>query len=150
MAFRADTVAPKAYDNIVDQMLGVRARAYEVVSIYAGGANANRVLSDAQYAKDVQATIVSLAQTPGLIQYAKNTRNDQNYDVVAEGQAVLAALDAAFTATLAVIPIDPNGYREVLQVDAVTGGRTLRRFNTGQLNSAAAAWQTVFDSITVA
>lgn len=37
----------------------------------------------------------SLKDTPGLAQYAKDQRNDQTYEIVAEYVAMIAAIDAA-------------------------------------------------------
>ena len=147
MAFRASSaIAPTALGEIKQEMLALKATVEQADSSITTGSNADYLLNLLANLRRRKQVLQGLATTPGLAQYARDTENDQAYDVVAEGQAVLALIESAYTTLAALIPTDGNGYllSHTLNASAL---RIPRSVGAGPLAGTRAALQAIAAAI---
>lgn len=123
MAFRATNVLPsEALKDAKKLAVAIRRDSVRYsVQFAAQGGNADTLLGVLSGIGDTLNRLTTLAQTPGLGQYARDQENDQNYDVAAEFAAMMAALTAAGMAIAQAIPkqggvllthtLDASGFR---------------------------------------
>lgn len=148
MAFRADNTIPnRALQRAKAICRTVKVRAQAASSLFASGADAQEVLAILGALSRFNVELATLKTTPGLAQYAKDQENDQNYDVVAEFNAVLAALDDFVSTVLSNFPADGSGYALAFKFDA-SGTLIYRTFTAAQLATITSKLDAVDSAIT--
>jgi hypothetical protein len=88
----------------------------------------------------------SWASTPGLAAYARAQVDDPNYDVVAEFNAMLSAINSAKTTLINMFPKDGSGYILYQKIQA-NGSLENRTFTAVQLVGAVAEIDAVIATI---
>lgn len=96
---------------------------------------ASTPLAVIQHLGQVAALMAGLAAVPGLADYARAQVNDPLYDIVAEFNAMKAAIDGARDTLIGMFPKDVNGWLlyQSLQPD---GTIQVRNFTAAQLAPA--------------
>jgi hypothetical protein len=90
--------------------------------------------------------LTAIAATPGLAAYASDQVNDPTYDVVAEFNAMRAAMVNARDSLMAMFPKDGSGFL-LYQSFTASGGLQYRTFTAAQLAAAVAQVDSVIAAI---
>lgn len=136
MAFPATTLrlAP-TLDQIAAIMRGVRSFALERQAAMSANVKANSVIDIWERMKISKSQLGTLAATPGLSAYAQGQYDDNTLDIVAEYQAVIAAIDAVTANIESTFPKDGSGYLLAAQFNG--GALVYREFTPAQLTTLA-------------
>lgn len=108
----------------------------------AGPVQSGQIISVYQSLRQDRAALVTASSTPGLAQYAKDQKNNQGLDIVAEFNAMISAIDTATAWIDANFPKDP-GTGSLLERTLSSEGPVERTFTTAQL----AGFRTQLDSV---
>ena len=116
MPFRASTVIPAdAYDSVKREASALKTNAESAIKqMQSGTVGFSFVVTVVLALKEAQDTLTSLASTPGLVAYARDQEDDPAYDVTAEFQALLVALNAT------LVWVDQNLPRSVAVSDPLS------------------------------
>jgi len=115
----------------------------------AGALSANFVKSIYQQLIIFKAGAEAAAAITGIGQYAQDQYQDENYDVVSEGQALVALVETAIATIVAGIPTaNAGGTDYVLVEEWASNGINVRSFSTGNAASLRDAFQAIIDAIT--
>ena len=87
-----------------------------------------------------RAALAAAAAVPGIVQYARDQKNNQGLDVVAEFSAMTAAIDAVTTQITTVFPVS-GGF--LLREQWSASGTTERAFSS----AATANLRTLLDTL---
>jgi hypothetical protein len=98
-----------------------------------------------QHLRDVIALMDGFAATPGLAAYAQAQENDGTYDVVAEYQAMRAAMVSARNTLIGMFPTS-GGFLAYQTMDA-SGNLGVRTFTAAQLAPVVTQCQSVAATI---
>lgn len=145
MALRVSNYVPaRAYEEMRGTATQINRQVAQRASAWAGaGASSIDIISAIDTAVSQKARLQSLASTPGLALYAQDQENDPGYDVVAEYQALIAAIDTLIAEMVAVIPTsNPGGYAEVYTLNQ-SGSKTPRTFTPAEMSGVVAALNAV-------
>lgn len=139
MALRASNSLPaKAYDDIKAVAVQLERLAQARAASWASGGDAFEVIAALDIAVAFKDRLQSLASTPGLATYAQEQENDPTYDVVAEYNALITAIDNFITEIVNTMPVsNPGGYIEQFSLNA-DGSKTVRTFTGAQLSGVIA------------
>jgi hypothetical protein len=81
-------------EQIDQRILAIKKQAQVLrADALAGPIQSGRILSAHQYLRAERAALVTAGGTPGLAAFARDQKNNQTLDVVAEFNAVIAAID---------------------------------------------------------
>ncbi len=109
---------------------------------FSSPTNADVVISTYRDILRWKAVLDATKAIPGIVQYAKDQENDQNYDVVAEFTALLSSITAFADLIESIYPVDGAGYL----LDRKLNG-SIRELTANQLRSLIAPMNTVINSI---
>lgn len=129
MAYPTDNLALVLTD-IDRRMISIKsAAARDKTKLLAGPVFASLLIDEAIKAQEHMDALTAAAATPGIVQYAKDQKNDQGLDVVTEFNAVRDALEAVKDWIVATFPLS-GGFllRESWDLQTGTVDRT---FSTG-------------------
>ena len=147
MAFRATNEIPsRAYSNAKARASRLRQFALDEIAAYSGGASAERILSLIAILRSSRDELSDFRSVPGIADIAQTEENDPTYNAAAEFNAVIAAVDAALTDIVAVLP-RANG--KVTVFDVTVSGTDWDSFTSQQLTGAGviSRLQTIADAI---
>lgn len=135
MAFKASNLIPEnAFNNARSVAINLKRYCEVKVSIIqTSGMNANDLLGVLSTLKQASIDLAALKVTPGIVQYAKDQENDQNYDVVAEFNALESLVNSSVTNLAMSFPVDGNGYLLLLKL--LGSDKDWRTFTPIQLSS---------------
>jgi hypothetical protein len=147
MAFKTAFSANEAFTQAKNLARGVKMTAQGHIAQFANTTGRDQVLALAVNMREWRIALAAAAAVPGVVQYAKNEYDDQNYNVAAEFTTMLNAIDAVINGIFTAFPVGSGGeVRErVLNAD---GSITMRTFTSGQLASLVTLLQTLDSSIT--
>lgn len=129
-------------EGIDQRILKVKQQAQALRTDAAAGAiQSGRILSTHQYLRAERAALTAAASTPGLAQYARDQKNNQTLDVVAEFTAVIAAIDQVVGWIETNFPKDAGGF--LLERTLGADGPLERTFTPAQ----TAGFRTQLDSL---
>lgn len=100
---------------------------------FGSGGNGLQVIKLQEALGKLYANLDAKKSIPGLAQFAKDQRNDQTYDIVAEFNAMLAAVNAVLVNIRTTLPADGNDYKLILKM--VNDVPEWRTFTSGQLTT---------------
>lgn len=134
MTFRASgVIAQDAYANLRRQV--ANSRFYltnQKAVLQQPTSDAVVALAVIQHFSQVIPLMQGWAATPGIVQYAKDQVNDQAYDVVAEFNAMMTAMQNTLASLIAMFPKDGGGFLLYQKLNA-NGSFTNRTFTAAQL-----------------
>ena len=136
MAYPTDSLRA-VLEDIDRSMISLKNRADRDVAVLAAApVRGALILDEFVWLRTARNKLSSAASTPGIVQYAKDQKNDQGLDVVAEFNAVIAAIDAATAWIDGNFPKDGQGYllQNTLGVDGPLD-RTFTPAATGPLQT---------------
>lgn len=147
MAFiaTADTTAV-AFAKLIKQAAGTKQFMQIQRPLYTVDCKADVVLNMIQHCGIVIGSMNAWASTPGLAAYAQEQVNNPAYDVVAEFQAMRAALVDLRDYLIGAFPKDANGWILYQSIQA-SGIVAVRTFTAAQLAAALAKIDAVIASI---
>lgn len=119
MAFRANTITPhRALEQIKAQAVQLQRLAQNRRDRFAAGdVGADVILALLDNLLSQQTMLDNLSTAPGLVEYAKDQENDQNYDVVVEYAALTQAISGVISEITTTFPsatfltLNPDGTR---------------------------------------
>ena len=130
MPYKTNSLA-KTLDEIDEVMIRLKAFAVSINNQMAAvNVDADYVINIRQRCLRDKATLQSLASTPGLVQYAKDQKNDQAYDIGAAYTSVVTAIDNLAAGIVSAFPKDGSNYLLERQFSAT--GVTIREFTPAQ------------------
>lgn len=140
MPYPTDSLA-KVLEEIDNTAIQLKATLQsQVASMAAGNVNASTVLGVYVRLKRDDTTLAAAAGTSGIVQYARNVKNNQSLDVVAEFTAMRSAIADAISWVDTNFPAS-GGY---IQSHQISGGVvTERSFSPAQ----TAGFRTVLNSV---
>jgi hypothetical protein len=136
MAFRASNQVPaRALPEAKEAALRLRAFAQSRVTAFnAPTIRRDAVVSCWQELHAFSAALKGFRAVPGIAEYAAEQENDEAYDVAAEFNNLIAAVDAAIAHVETAMPKDANGFLAVVQFGAggvlIPGTFTAAQFAT--------------------
>jgi hypothetical protein len=109
MAYPTGMLAVTLQD--IDRLaIQLKAYANNAVAALNGTVTSTQVLAMFSHLSNVKAQFSAAAGVSGLAQYAKDQKNSQSLDVVAEFTAMIAAIDTCRSWISTNFPKDANGY----------------------------------------
>lgn len=112
----------------------------QVATMAAGSVNSSTILGIYVRLKRDDDTLAATAATPGIVQYAKDQKNDQDLDVAAEFTAMRAAIASAISWVGSNFPA-AGGY---IQSHQISGGIVTERLFTP---AQTAGFRTVLNTV---
>ncbi len=135
MPFKATNILPaEGYDRGKKVAIQTRQLAQNRSAEWQAGANSFQVVAALDNLRTLRAELNSVRSVPGIATYARVQEDDVTYDVVAEFNALVAAIDTAIASISTTLPKDGGGFL-LLETIAADGTRTPRTFTPGQLNT---------------
>jgi len=93
MVVKTNSVVMDEYDQLKDSCAAIKSRFSEVITRIDGQSLSTEFLLKVYSTAARSRTVIQgLLATPGLADYAKALENDPNYDVIAEGNALISAV----------------------------------------------------------
>lgn len=133
MAFLASGVIPaEQYQRAKRVAVQVKLLADTRAASFATGATSAEILSTVDNLRALKSALDEAKATPGIADYARSQEDNQAYDVVAEFNAMLAAIDAVIANVVTTIPKDGSGFLLVDRIET-DGSLTPRDFTGPQL-----------------
>lgn len=133
MAFRASNSLPDVgLDRAKGLALQMRTYLQQRNTQLQSATGADVVLAIMSDLRSYRLEFLSISAIPGIAAHARDLENDQNYDVVAEFQAMVTAIAAAVTEIINTFPKDASGFWLATQV-AADGGFQYRTFSPANL-----------------
>ena len=148
MALRASNAVPaRAYEEIKGVALQLQRQAQSRASSWASGGSASEVLAVLDNAVANKARLQTLAAVPGVAAYAQAQENDPGYDIIAEYNALISAIDGVINEIVTTMPTsNPGGFVEAFTL-AADGSVTYRTFTAGQLSGVITALNAVVAAV---
>lgn len=135
MAFKAsDQIPANGYARAKSVAVRLKTRfTSELSKMVSGGYSADAVVALRDDAINADAELAAVASVPGIVAYAKDQEDDQNYNVSTEFTALRAAVQLVKTGVETLFPTS-SGY--LLKDQFPTGsGLTPRTFTAAQLGA---------------
>lgn len=146
MTFRATNILPSiGLENAKLFVVRLKRQAELKVASLATGANSDEILGIVDSLIEAKNQLNAVKAITGIGQYAKDQENDQNYDVGAEFNALLATIDAAAAEIITTFPTDGSGFLLSHTLDA--SGRSPRTFPAGAVSGIKDKLQFIVDAI---
>lgn len=115
-------------ENIDRQLIALKLYAQQHRNAAAAGnVESSRVLGLHKNLRRERAALSAAASTPGLAQFARDQKSNQSLDVVAEFNAVMAAIDGTISWVETNFPKDAGGF---LLAQTITAGEVTDRMFT--------------------
>jgi hypothetical protein len=134
MAFRATNALPAVkYDRAKLVAVQMRNHAQSRSAQFSSGANSAEILAMVGSLDSFKVELEAARNIPGMAAYAQDQEDDPTYDLTAEFNAMMAALDAVIAEVVATLPSDGNGWLLINSINP-DGTLTPRNFTAGQLN----------------
>ena len=147
MAFRASNIIPATqYDKAKATVIQIKRLVVDRSATFTSGATASEVFSLIDNLSALAKRLDQVKQTPGIAAYATIQEDDATYDVVAEFNTMIAAVDAVITDVVAVLPKDSNGWLLVNKINP-DGSLVPRNFTGAQLANIRALLDAVAAAI---
>ena len=115
------------------------------LGMMSGSKSGEQLLTYLEGLREAKALFDQWKTAPGLAQYAKDQFDDQAFDIVAEFNTMLAALQDVLDDIVTTFPAS-GGYIQREQLDA-QGNITDRSFTSGQLTAMRVKIQAFIDTI---
>ena len=148
MAFNAAMTASEAFYEALNLARGVKQTAQNSVAQFAGTTGRDQVLALAMNLREWRIRLAAVAAVPGVGQYAKDQYANQSYDVAAEFNGMLSAIDAVIANITGSFPQAASG--EVLErVLNADGSVVMRTFTAAQLSTLRTLLQNLSAAITL-
>lgn len=126
MAFPASSIVPaKGYIRAKEIARTVDLKCAERIDLLAADIDADSIWSWYTDLYTVRAALLEIAAIPNIAAYATEQEDDPTLDIVAEFNAMVAAIEAAATWIYQALPRDANGY--VLIHKTTTAGELVPR-----------------------
>ncbi len=148
MAFKTAQTASEAFTQAKNLGRGVKSTAQNSVAQFASTTNRDQVLTLAMNLREWRIALAAASSVPGVLQYAKDQYDDQNYNIGSEFTAMLSAIDAVIAEIHAAFPVDNSGGEVKERVLNADGSITMRTFSAAQLANLRTLLQTLDASIT--
>lgn len=146
MAFRAgNIVASKGYTRAKEVATHVKAYVQRRIGNIQNGAGTDLLLSIYFDLYRAREELDGIRTVPGIAEYAKSQEDDSAYDVGAEFNAMISAIDAATSYIESALPTDGAGW--LLERKLSNGAHIHRQFTAAQLSTLAALLQDIDSSI---
>ena len=129
-------------DNLATQTKNFATRRQQQMA--AGNVGSSLIFDVHINMKRAAADLTAAASVSGIVQYAKDQKNDQNLDVVAEFNAMITAINAVVTAIESTFP-DSGGF--LLAQTWGTNGPEDRQFAPASTAGIRTQLQGVIDAI---
>lgn len=147
MAFRTDA---ETKETAFERALRVAKRLKTLCTnnksaMAAGTYNADQLVALRDDLINADAEFVTAASVPGILQYAKDVEDDQDYNIATEFTAMRNAVQAA-KATIDSLAPTSGGYL-ALWTFPTGSGLTPRTFTSGQTSTLQTNLQSIIDSI---
>ncbi len=147
MAFRASNVIPAdQYINAKRLALSLKNYCQDRASAFASGTNSHEILRVAETLLQLKGQLQSAASTPGMAAYATGQEDDVGYNVVAEFNAMVSAIDAALAEIVTALPKDGNDYLLITKINP-DGSLDYRTFSPGALNTLRSLLNSISSSV---
>jgi hypothetical protein len=147
MAFRATNTLPViAYSRFREHAVSLRSYCQGYVAELNSDTQSGRILNLLRGLLGYRSQFTALASTPGLAQYARDQENDQGYDVVVEGSALITLVTDAALLIRNNFPVDGNGFL-LAETFAPDGTRVERVFTPAQTVTIQAALSAIVAQI---
>lgn len=147
MAFRASNALPaERYDRGKLLAVQLKSAVQRRSSDFQSGAGADEIIGLADQLREYRERFNQIRQTPGIAAYAQAQENDGTYDVAAEFNAMIAAIDAAIAEILSTFPSDAQDYLLAYKFNA-DGSTSPRQFTGGALGGVRTALDAIAASI---
>lgn len=142
MAFRASNAIPEqAYEQAKSIAVQIKRLADNRASRWGSGGDTVEVIAAIDTAVNFRDRLSALSSTPGIGSYAQSQEDDPAYNVVAEFQALQAALATAISECVSALPTSsPGNFVEMFTVDA-QGNKVANALTAGDLAAAVTALQ---------
>lgn len=139
MAFRAtSSIAAGEYQRAKQLAVQVQSLATTRSAAFtASGATYSEIQTVIDNLANYSAWFDEIKTTAGILQYAKDQEDDQTYDVAAEFNALIAAIDATILQLSTDLPKDGNDWLLVNKINA-NGTLVPRNFTAGALATTIA------------
>jgi hypothetical protein len=135
MAFKATSIVPETgYRNAKNFAVSVRNYCESRSAQFQTDTNADVVLVTFHDLRRWHDELNAVKAIGGIAQYAKDQEDDQAYDVVAEFNALIAAVEAVMDNIRSTFPTDASGYLLEKQWNA-QGTYDFRQFTKAQLST---------------
>lgn len=148
MAFRASNSIPEsAYEQAKALAVQVKSLADNRAARWASGSDAVEVSAAIDRAVAMRDRLNAIASTPGIAAYARSQEDDDLYDVVAEFQALVAALETVIAECVNALPTSsPGNFVELYSIDTV-GSKTVNPLSSADLAAAVTALQALSNQV---
>lgn len=145
MAYRTDSLG-KVLDQIDESMIRLKQNSQAAnAAMAAGNVDADYIINLRNRLNRDKASFQSWAATPGLAAYARNEKNDENYNIATEFTAVIAAMTAVVNSIESTFPKDGSGYLLARQFSGTT--IAVREFTPAQTTALRGLITTLIASI---
>jgi len=142
MTFKASNKVPSiAYQEAKNAALALKNFCQSQVAAMNANIDGREVIAIGTNMSVYKTRLNEAKATPGIAQFAKDQENDPAYDVVAEFNSMVAALDAA---VVVIVAVNTN---LLIQGWSPTAAIQYNSFTPAQTANLKAALQTVADSV---
>lgn len=146
MAFRASNTVPvQAYERAKNTASRIKNQQLSIISKISGGANADVVIDILRHLVSVRAELEAFKAVPNLAAYAKAQESDDQYDVVVEFNALIAAIQDAEDWIKLALPVDQNGFLLIYKL--INNQLDPRQFTSTQIGPLVIKLQTIVDAV---
>lgn len=146
MAFKTQRTPAEALRDAKTLAATVKAHAQSRVTLFSSPVERAVVLSLVQILHNWRAEFEAIALIPGIAQYARDQFDDQDYDIVAEFQAMVGAMDDVITNITSTFPKSDSGEIEDRVLNS-NGTITQRTFTAAQLSTLRGLLETLVAAI---
>jgi hypothetical protein len=146
MTFRASNQLPQdGYETAKRLAISIKSYCSSKASQFANDTTADVIISVFQDLTRWREQLHSIRQIPGIVQYARDQEDDPSYNVAAEFNNMLTAIDSVIANVNATYPRDGSGY--LLDRKISGSSYDFRTFTPAQLSTLAALLTVVTNSI---
>ena len=147
MAYRTGFTPQIAYQKSKSMAARIESRATTIIATWAAGnVDGEGIVSVGQEFKGFYDDLADIKATPGIGQYAKDQEVDQNYDVVAEFNALQSVVQAVCTEIFNSIPKDGTNRLTIYSIGPDCSV-TIQSFTPAQTAGIRSKLQDVADQI---
>ena len=148
MTFRASNQIPaNAYDNAKNEALRVKNYCQLAVSKLQNSVTSSQIIKLVGGLSVFIERLSRIKSIAGITAYAKEQEVDQNYDVVAEFNSLVALIEDSRDWVVDNFPKDANGYLLSEKWDNKSSGVTERTFNTAATADFVTKLKAVVDQV---
>jgi hypothetical protein len=147
MAFKTAQTAAEAFEQAKNLARGTKMTAQGAIAQFANTTNRDQVLTLAVNLREWRIALAAAGAVPGVLQYAKDQYDDQDYNIGTEFTAMLAAIDAVIADIHTSFPVDNSGGEVKERVLNADGSITMRTFTAAQLANVRTLLQTLDGAI---